>query len=351
MKATKKDIAHLEALYAGRKPYRGELHDHSDSGGTSDGKCTLPQWKVGMQALDMDFATIADHKQVLHMYHPDWDNRIFIGGTEPGTTISDSKAQRGRMHYNMIFARPQPLEELLAEFEEYQFTGGPEGHFGYPKFTTERFGKLIDRVREKGGFFVHPHPKQLMESEDPLDYWFRDETGLEVIYAYHEPADNEMTAANYKLWTALLALGKRVWATAGSDEHHAPTSKALTTIYAEEQNSQCYVDHLRTGDFTAGPVGIRMCVGDTAMGGQCDFTGKRLTFSISDFHRCIYDPSHTYQAVLIAGDEVIFSKEISLKERNYFAFDTQNYPFYRVEVFDSAHDLPIAIGNPIWNRI
>ena len=35
----------------------------------------------------LDFAAILDHKQVRHMYLPEWDNSIFIGGTEAGATM------------------------------------------------------------------------------------------------------------------------------------------------------------------------------------------------------------------------------------------------------------------------
>ena len=38
MYATDKEIAHLQALYEGRRAFYGELHDHAASGGTADGK-------------------------------------------------------------------------------------------------------------------------------------------------------------------------------------------------------------------------------------------------------------------------------------------------------------------------
>ena len=46
--ATQEDIDHLESLYAGRTPYYGEMHDHSASGGRSDGKVDLSTWKMMM---------------------------------------------------------------------------------------------------------------------------------------------------------------------------------------------------------------------------------------------------------------------------------------------------------------
>ena len=61
MKATQKEISQLEALYAGRVAFHGELHDHADTGGTSDGGKDLRHWRGALDALKMDFASILDH--------------------------------------------------------------------------------------------------------------------------------------------------------------------------------------------------------------------------------------------------------------------------------------------------
>ena len=150
------------------------------------------------------------------MYLPQWEDGTFVGGSEPGTSILDSNAELKSMHYNMIFEGPAPLEELLTEFPEFEFEGGSEGHFVYPSFTRERFCELINAVKAKGGFFVHPHPKQYLDSSEPLDYWFCDETGIEVFY---RDMRGDYTKQNYALWVELLALGKRVFASSGEDMH------------------------------------------------------------------------------------------------------------------------------------
>ena len=344
---TENEIRALETLYTGCKTYHGELHDHSASGGTSDGSCTLAEWITEMADLHMDFAAILDHRQVRHMYLPEWKDGLFIGGSEPGTTISDSPAKNKGMHYNMLFTGPAPLEELLAEFPEYQFEGGAEGHFMYPSFTTERFGQLIDAVKAHGGFFVHPHPKQVMESDNSLDYWFRDETGIEVFY-------NEMTSKhtenNYALWVDLLSKGKRLWACAGGDKHNHPDDKALTTIYAEEKSNAAYLAHLRIGDFTCGSVGIRMCIGNTKTGGKCAFKDEKLIVSVSDFHISVKNPNHTYRLDILDDSDIVYSQEISCEKKNYAAIGTRDSAFYRAEVWDTTAGIRIAIGNPIWNE-
>lgn len=345
---TQKNIDQLENLYANCKAYHGELHDHSKSGGRSDGKCTLGELYWDLKSLKMDFTTILDHHQVRHMYLPEWKEGMFIGGSEPGTAIIDSKAENKGLHYNMIFAHPKGLEDLLLQFTEFGFTGGWDGLFTYPKFTRERFCELIDTVKANGGFFVQPHPKQVMVSDDPLDYWYRDETGIEVFYV---TMDSEYTDANYPLWRDLLRLGKRVWACAGGDKHRHVIDTALTTIYAEEYAAQSYLDHLRVGDFTCGPMGIRMCIGDTKTGGKCSFNGQKLIISVGDFHCSVQDPTHEYRMDIFADDEVIRSEMIDCYDKTYLVMDTDDaVKYYRVEVFDVTRDLRIGIGNPIWNE-
>ncbi len=354
MIATKEDIQHLESLYEGRVPFHGELHDHADTGGTSDGQRLLSHWIGALEALKMDFAAILDHKQVRHMYLPEWEDGLFLCGTEPGTDIVDSLADYQETHYNMLFDSPKPLEELLAEFPEYEFSGGPEGHFVYPNFTRQRFCELIDAVKAKGGLFVIPHPKQCMQSRHPMDYWYRDWTGLEVFYRdYRDPRPGkEYTAANYELWTTLLAMGKRIWACAGGDGHKVCSDKALTTLYARERSNAAMIEPLRVGDFTCGAVGVRMCIGDTVCGGQCPIAHRRLVVSVGDFHESVYIKGHTYRVEVLDDKGIVCSREMSYGECAqpvYMALDTQEADLYRVEVFDATSGYRIAIGNPIWD--
>lgn len=355
MHATQEEILHLNELYADRIPFHGELHDHAATGGTSDGHKTLTHWRACMEALHMDFAAILDHKQVRHMYQPEWEDGLFLCGTEPEATITDSQATVKETHYNMLFDNPESLQELLNEFPEYEFTGGREGHFIYPGFTRERFGELIDAVKAKGGFFVIPHPKQWMKSEYPLDYWYRDWTGLEVIYKDYRDIrpGKDYSNQNYQLWTTLLAMGKRIWACAGGDWHKVCSDKALTTLYATERTNKEMLKPLRVGDFTAGGVGIRMCIGDTVCGGECDIHNKRLVVSVGDFHASLYIKGHSYRVDILNDQGIVASKAYSydqLKEPVYLAVDTDDRSdFYRAEVFDETSQYRIALGNPIWN--
>lgn len=150
---TAQEKQHLLSLYEGCTAYHGELHDHSASGGTSDGKCTLSEWTARLAELKMDFAAILDHRQVRHMYLPEWKDGLFIPGTEPGTKIDDCAARIPHMHYNILLPERGELEKLLAEFPEYEFTGGSVGvrmcmgdtlSGGHCAFAGQRLALCID---------------------------------------------------------------------------------------------------------------------------------------------------------------------------------------------------------------
>ena len=352
--ASNADISHLNNLYASRNVLHGQLHEHGKTGRRSDGKTTLEEWKAGLTALKLDFVAILDHKQTDHMYHNDWDPTMFICGTEPGTYITDRNPLSNKFHYNMIFPDVKDMEKVLNAFPEYNFA---DGLFNYPNFTSDRFVELIRAVKAAGGLFVIPHPYQVWEttSEDPLDYYFCDEVGIEVFYHAHDTIsayNDKWSSQNYTLWTSLLDLGKRVWATAGADSHNLPTDRALTTVYAVQQLNTSILSHLRVGDFTAGPVGIRMAIGNTAMGGTGSFENARLVFSVGDFFETYADPTHTYRVVVRDNKGIVFRQDISCQTTTYFAMDVdENAKYYRIEIYDTSLDYPLlALGQPIWNE-
>ena len=349
--ATQADMDKLESLYTGREAYHGELHDHADTGGTSDGKNTLRQWKENMLYVkDMDFAAIVDHRQVLHMRLEEWDNTMFIGGTEAGTHILDTKATQDSVHYNMIFAEPERLENVLNAYPaQFQYLND---HFTYPKWTETEMAQLIAIVNENGGFFVHVHPlgDKYMLSDDPLDYVFADYTGFEVLCGYYGNMSAKDNQEAYDYWKQILAAGRKVYATSGSDSHRLSNTVSLSTIYSQAKDAKAYLEHIRAGDFTAGPAGIRMCMGDTKMGGETGFAGQRLVVSVGDFHSIEYDPTHTYRIDVYNEKGLVMSQEITGQDKTYVAMDADPAcMFYRAEVYDVTADYIFALGNPIWN--
>lgn len=349
--ASETDINQLEKLYEGRQPYQGELHDHADTGGTSDGKVDLDDWRMLMTMNDIDFATFADHKQVLHMRLPNWDNSLFIGGTEAATTLSDSMATKATFHYNMLFSQPEQLENVLTTFPlKFSYY---KDHFSYLGFTTSEFEELARFVLANDGFLVHVHPKgkSYMQSDNPLDYYFAEGMGIEVLCGFYGNMTAQQNQDALKLWTDLLQMGKKVYATSGSDSHNMSNVISLTTIWSEKKDATAYLNHVRAGDFTAGPVGIRMSIGDTPTGGTTSFVGKRLVVSVSDFHSMACMPGHIYRIDLYSDKGLVTSQEIPGTGVSYIALDADDAAkFYRAEVYDVTAQYQVAIGNPIWNE-
>ena len=358
--ATEAEVAKLDQAYTGLQPHHGQLHDHANTGPRSDGKRTLDEWKVGMLGVAMEYAAILDHRQTHHMYLEEWDPTLFISGSEAMTHVRGRPEYCNKYHYNMIFPSVKEFEAHLNEFPLiYRYIGGV---FEYMDTTPESFLEIINSTLDKGGYFVIPHPLQTDPEQieitdpefNPLDYYHRDFIGYEVFY-YPGRADHpdsiKNVQNNYQLWTSLLAADKRVYVSAGCDAHDMPTNRALSTVYSDQALDTSYIQQLRKGNYTAGPVGVKMVIGDTSMGGTGSFDGQRIIFSVGDFHQDHQDPNHTYRVDLVSDTGVVLSQTIDPSQTSYFAFDADaSAKFYRVEVHDEnlTYSL-LALGNPIWN--
>ena len=387
--ASETDQAALLATYEGKTLRYGEMHNHTNSGplrddGTgytpstgADGQRSLDEWIAEMDRLKMDFAFIVDHGMSIHMYKEKFLPEYFIGGTEPGTRITDSKADPKSPHYNMLFADPEKLESIFFKWENkfkpmkwnaenYPTALNPseEGYrIVYPSFTTAEFTQLGKDVYDAGGLFVHVHPKydSYIYSNDPMDYYFGDKTGFEITTG---SGGNMMAKDNneaYETWVALLELGKKVWATAGSDSHKLPDYSGLTAMYTTNDHKDDYMATVREGNMAPGWIGIRMNINGTAMGGETDFTGNRLQFSVGDIYNpgvthtydrgdLPYAEGHTYCVQMYDDGGLLMESEIDPLEMNYFAIDCDaTAKFYRVVVWDLTTGCRIGVSNPIWN--
>jgi hypothetical protein len=117
---------------------------------------------------------------------------------------------------------------------------------------------------------------------------------------------------------------------------------------------------VRAGNMAPGWIGIRMNVNGTAMGGETDFTGQRLQFSVGDiYNSCVKDskntpdpyvPGHTYRVELYDDGGLLMSSPVDPTQMNYFAIDCdETAKFYRVVVWDETDNERIGVSNPIWN--
>ena len=261
----------------------------------------------------------------------------------------------------MIFPSVKEFEEHLNQFPTiYRFVGGI---FEYLDTTPESFLEIINSTLDKGGYFVIPHPLQTDPEQieitdpefDPLDYYHRDFIGYEVLYAYYnnEEKQGKVYDDNYYLYTQLLALDKRVYVSAASDRHGLPTNYGLSTVYSDQALDTSYIEQLRQGNYTAGPVGVRMILGDTRMGGTGTFEGQRLVISVGDFHKDFQKADHTYRVDVHTDAGVVYSQTVDPTQTTYIALDVDaSAKFYRVEIHDeqlSQYYTLLAMGNPIWN--
>ncbi len=342
------DFSALDAVYEGRKVYYGDQHVHTASGGRSDGKVPMKDWPAKMDALKLDFAIIVDHHQMRGYFLPEWDEERFVMGTEPGTMIKGlDTAYWACMHYNMLFPHKYGLAMVLANFPEFKFEGDElTGSFGYPNFTKERFMELVKYVQSIGGIFVHPHPKALMASNNPLDFYFGEHMFLEVMTGSYT---THATYRSYDLWVDLLKLGKHVFASGGSDSHTEPTNVAVSTMYSKEKSGRAFFDVMHSADYAVGAVGMQMCIDGVPMGSELEWReGMKLTLRVGDFFEPAFRDGDAYELRIITDKGLAYSSIYDGKTSQEISLEVQKRAFYRAEIFDLSGNYRIAVGNPIW---
>ncbi len=344
------DFSAADALYADRHPYYGDLHVHTACGGTSDGSTPMAEWIPKMDAKQLDFVAIVDHRQMRGFFLPEWDEDRFLMGTEPGTFIEGLNAMRlnmGEVHYNMLFPHKYGLAMVLANYPEFQFHGDElTGSFGYPHFTKERFAELAAFVRSLGGIFVHPHPKTMMVSDDPLDYYIGEHTFMETIYA---SPDSSATLKNYEIWTKILAAGKKVYSSCGSDTHGGVTNSAVATFYTTARKGDLLFQQMRSADFTCGNVGFQMCIDGNPMGSEVPYReGMELTLRVDDFFAPTTKSNAIFELRILSDRGVAYVSRFKGTAPQAVALSVQKRAFYRAEIYDLYNEQFVAIGNPIW---
>ncbi len=395
LSATSEELTALASLYDGTQLYQGELHNHAKTQGRGqvpgipgdDGKVDLATWKTQMNTYGLDFAASLDHNQSDHILLEEWDPSKFVYGTELGANIKDDNGTViGDIHFDMIFKTQEQLDDFIDTYSKY-FTKMQvlsKTYFYGGSMSKAEFKTLIATVISEGGFVNLPHPLQNDDyPSDKLESFYlelKEEVlsqriyGIQTIYL---DTKHQVSRDNYALWMKMLANGQRVYATAGSDNHEGLTPYTLTSIYAPilkdhtacttkaakmscsstECNKGNMIPSLQQGKFVAGSVGIKMSVGETAMGGTCDFTGQRVVVDVDKIHNASYDATHKYRLDVMNEDGIVYYKYLTFtKDENGdvlgddFAFNADaESQFYRVEITDVTTGYRIAIGNPIWN--
>lgn len=343
------DFAAMDAYYEGTKAYYGDMHVHTSCGGTSDGSVDMAEWPAQLEKNGIDFVVIVDHRQMRGFFLPEWDEKRFVMGTEPGTNLRELNAPAGMcvIHYNMLFPHKYGLAMVMANFPEFGFQGDElTGKYGYPSFTLERFRELTAYVQSIGGMMVHPHPKDLLESDDPLDYYHGEFTHIEALYSWYE---SHWSFKGYELWTEILAKGKRVYVSGGSDSHSEPSSIPFGVFYNREHLAKNFFDQMHAGDYAVGAVGMKMFVDGKPMGSVVEYKdGMKLTLRVDDFFPKMFKDNSAYELRIITDKGIAYSSVYDGKRPQAIELEVQKRAFYRAEIFDLTNCRFVSIGNPIW---
>ena len=346
----KADFSALDAYYEDCKAYYGDLHTHSKCGGTSDGQTPIEQWVENMDKLSLDFAILVDHRQMRGYFLPEWNEERFVMGTEPGCTITDPlgpNCTRANFHYNMIFPHKYGLAMVLANFPEYKFKGDElTGKFGYPSFTRERIFELNDYLRSIGGMLVHAHPRTLMGSANPLDYYFGEHSYIEtMVWGYASQA----SFRSYDTWVDILNLGKHVYASGGSDTHGPVSASCPSTFYTKKRFHSDFVDRMYHGDYAVGGVGVKMFIDGKPMGSELVYKdGMKLTLRVDDFFKHTFKEDTVYELQVITDKGVAYSSLFDGTKPQALSIEVQKRAYYRVVVNDITHGYRVCVSNPIW---
>lgn len=339
------DMCQLNALYGGMAAYHGDYHTHTNSGGISDGKTPLAEFPKQLKALNMDFAAVVDHRQMRHFFQPEWDETMLICGTEPGTRLVGRPERSADLHYCLTYPDKEGLAKTMADHPEFEYTGGIEGTMRNAPFTPESLTAFGEYVYSIGGLLAHAHPKQMIASSDPLDYYFGDHVPLETVYG--DVASYE-TRMNRDLWVALLQLGKRVRTYGSTDTHAAARCDGQTTLYATRRHSRYFFEAVRSGNCTAGAVGIQMAIDGTPMGSSTPYKpGMKLSVRIGDYHP-VWKEDAVYRLNVFTDKGLAYAREFIGKAALSVTLPVERRAFYRVEITCESDGHTAALGNPIW---
>ena len=348
----KADFIALDIRYEGKKAYYGDQHMHTNCGGTSDGAYPMNKWVAKMNELKIDFAFVVDHRQMRGFFLPEWDTDRFVYGTEPGGSISDLKGARPApgthgFHYNMLFRDKYDLALVLANFPEFKFKGDRlTGKFGYPGFTRERFTELVNYVHSLGGMMVHPHPTSIMSSTEPSDYSFGEYTYFETLYNTYNAVDS---FHNYAMWVRMLNEGLHVYTAGGTDTHGEPRNSVVSTFYCKERTGTAAFDCMKSGDFTVGAFGIKMCIDGKPMGSRIAYRdGMKLTLRVDDLFEPERKDNTAYELRVYTDEGLAYAASFNGKQPQALSLAVHKRRYYRAEVFNLTGGYRIAVSNPIW---
>ena len=323
-------IVQLQQLYSGTNGVTGQLV--SDAGQSP----SLEAWKEQLTAAGMNFVSVPG--QGRNPVSENWDSNAFIAGLEATLTVDGTKVD-----CNFLFADETQLCNVLSYGDVFTYDASAKT-FTVKDVDAATFVALVEQVRANDGLVLLSDPKQtgMADSQDALDYWYTDGVAMDVFHT----ADSQQ---NYKLWTDLLAEGKRVWAAASNAAQPVGQGNVIA-LQAAKNSAQAYMQKLASGNYSCGPVAILMAVGDAPMGSSIDFTGKELAFCVDEAVTGVLEDGHTYRLDLISSKGVLQSWAYNGRTMFKVVEADVNQAFYRMELVDETTGQILSLSNPIWNE-
>jgi len=147
----------------------------------------------------------------------------------------------------------------------------------------------------------------------------------------------------------VLATGKHMYASGGSDTHGNVTNGCPSTFYTKQRYHKDFVDRMYVGDYAVGGVGVKMMIDGHPMGSQIAYKkGMKLTLRVGDFHRATWKEETAYQLQILSDEGVVYEEMFNGKQPQAVAIEVQKRRFYRVVIWDLTHRYRVCVSNPIW---
>lgn len=203
------------------KWYRGDLHVHTEY--SHDSSVPLAHWVTSAATAGLDFLAITDHRNVDHLFDPDWhsDQVLLISGIEWG----------GSGHGNMFGLRTDntcdynDYDQVIASWNKARLQGAVQSvnHYGDDAEYWDAF------------FQARPEALQLVDAFEVWNTWWGVEAGT-----------NRTSIAR---WDELLDEGHHLAAVGGSDTHYAlfPLGFPTTVVYATSLTPLAILEGIRKG--------------------------------------------------------------------------------------------------------
>jgi len=311
--------------------YKGNMHCHST---LSDGKQTPEEIKELFKANGYSFVAFTEHEYLFENSYLDDDEFIALTGVEYGIKecpdLSPTKFPETKVCHINLYAKDQHNTNAVCHSAKLDHHVDPKlseeatkKYGDYPRvYSAEAINEIV-RIANENGFLVqYNHPSWNLENYSHYSK-FEGFWGVEVYN--HGSQRKSGVCYDIHVLDDFLRDGKRIFASAGDDNHSVETSLGgFVVVNAESLTYENIINALEKGDFYAslGPQIFDMW-----------FEDGKLTVKSSDAKRIVFMTAGRRHGAKIAPQgEYINEAEFEIRD---------NDVYFRIDVIDeygkSAH--------------